>query len=228
MRSVNSGVRVVNCTVNSCRAARIGRLVGTRLLRAVLTLVLAGLGAAALLRIAPGASVDERNTDPRISRQTLEILRREHEERSNFISFSANYFAGLLRAEAGHSDVYNRRVADLIAERAGTTVHAVATGFAAGFLAAILLAAAAATVNKTVLSLVGVSLGGALLSTPSALLAITCLVVGLPPWAAIAAVVFPRILPHALAQFRSALRAPHVGMARARGVSSVRLFSTLR
>jgi peptide/nickel transport system permease protein len=50
-----------------------------------------------------------------------------------------------------------------------------------------------------------------------------CLLLQLSPGIAIAAVVFPRALPHAYEQVRAALGAPHVLMARARGLTSTRI-----
>jgi peptide/nickel transport system permease protein len=47
---------------------------------------------------------------------------------------------------------------------------------------------------------------------------------GLSPATVIAAVVFPRVFPYAHAQLRENLAVHHVVMARARGISGVRLF----
>jgi peptide/nickel transport system permease protein len=54
-------------------------------------------------------------------------------------------------------------------------------------------------------------------------LAIFCLLFRFAPAVAIAAVVFPRIFPHAHAQFQASRAAPHVVMARARGLGAGRL-----
>jgi peptide/nickel transport system permease protein len=68
------------------------------------------------------------------------------------------------------------------------------------------------------------ALSGALLSIPAAVVATICLLLRLSPATAIAAVVFPRIFPHAYEQLRASRAAPHVVMARARGLGATRLF----
>jgi peptide/nickel transport system permease protein len=68
------------------------------------------------------------------------------------------------------------------------------------------------------------TVSGGLLSIPSAVLATLCLLLRLSSVFAIAAVVFPRVFPHAYEQFRAGSGAAHVVMARARGVRGPRLF----
>jgi peptide/nickel transport system permease protein len=65
---------------------------------------------------------------------------------------------------------------------------------------------------------------GTLLSVPSAVLAAVCLWFELPPAAAIAAVVFPRVFPHVHQQLCASLDKPHVVIAQARGLSWARVF----
>jgi peptide/nickel transport system permease protein len=73
-------------------------------------------------------------------------------------------------------------------------------------------------------TIAAVGFSGTLLSCPSAVLAVVCLLLGLPPFTAIAAVVFPRVFSHAYEQFLSVLDKPHVDMARAAGIGDARLF----
>jgi peptide/nickel transport system permease protein len=63
-----------------------------------------------------------------------------------------------------------------------------------------------------------------LLSIPSALLAVLCLLARLPPHVAIAAAVFPRVFPVAEDELRAATGAPHVVFGRAKGLSATRIF----
>jgi peptide/nickel transport system permease protein len=195
-----------------------------RLMRAVAVLVLATFGGALLLRLAPGRDYDEQQLDSRISGATVELLRQERAARQNLPSFFVVFFRNLARGDVGMSDSFGRPVADLIRERIGTTTRSVATGLCAGWLAALLVAAAAAPKNRVLAGIGAVAASGTLLSVPASVLAIVCLLLELPPSAAIAAVVFPRVFPHAHAQLRFLLYDQHVVMARARGIRRIRLF----
>jgi peptide/nickel transport system permease protein len=97
-------------------------------------------------------------------------------------------------------------------------------GLAAGWSAAILFAAAAALSRRTSTVLASTAISGTLLSIPSAVVATFCLILRLAPAIAIAAVIFPRVFPHAYEQLRAGLDAPHVIMARAKGLAGARLF----
>jgi peptide/nickel transport system permease protein len=74
------------------------------------------------------------------------------------------------------------------------------------------------------MAVLSVGVNGVLLSIPSAVLATVCLLLSLPTATAIAAVAFPRVFPYLYEQFRANLAKPHVIMARARGLSPVRVF----
>jgi peptide/nickel transport system permease protein len=195
-----------------------------RIVRAVLTLFVAGLLGAALIRISPGWGVDEQELDPRYSRQTIEAMRHDRADTGNLLAFYAGFLVRLTRGDAGESIVFGRPVAALISERLPMTVRSVAAGLGTGWCAALLIAAATALRPNFITGLGAAALTGGLLSVPSAVLAILCLLAGFPPGAAVAAVVFPRVYPHAYEQFRAALRRPHVILGRARGLSPARLF----
>ncbi len=137
--------------------------------------------------------------------------------------FYAHFLAGLFHGEAGQSAVFGQPVRDLIRDRAGTTIVAVGAGLAVGWFAALLFGLAAALSRSAVAIWPAFALSGSLLSVPSAVLAMVCLLLGLAPAIAIAAVIFPRVFPHAYEQLRAGLAAPHVLMARASGISGARL-----
>jgi len=97
-------------------------------------------------------------------------------------------------------------------------------GLGFGWSAAVLLAVVA-TLSRRVVTVVPVmALSGSLLSIPSAVLAAVSLLLRLSPAVTIAAVLFPRIFPNAYELLRASLTAPHVVMARARGLPPARLF----
>jgi peptide/nickel transport system permease protein len=192
--------------------------------RAIMIVLISGLASATLVRFSPGFGTDERALDPRLSAQTLEAFRREHAVERNPLAFYAHFLAGMLRGDAGRSIVFGQPVGKLIGERALATIHSVLTGLAFGWSGALLCAVAAALNRRPSTTLAAMALSGTLLSIPAAVLATICLLLRLSPAIAIAAVVFPRIFPHAYEQLRASLAAPHVVMARARGVAATRLF----
>jgi peptide/nickel transport system permease protein len=191
--------------------------------RGIGILLLSGFGAASLVRLAPGFGIEEQALDARLSAQTRDALERRHAGERNPLLFYAHFLVGLFQGDAGQSTVYGQPVRDLIRDRAGATIAAVGVGLAGGWCAAVLLGLAVALSRTTLAILPAFAFSGSLLSMPSAVLAMVCLLLGLTPAIAIGAVVFPRVFPHAYEQLRSGLAAPHVLMARACGISRVRL-----
>jgi peptide/nickel transport system permease protein len=195
-----------------------------KLFRGVLTVVLAFLFSASLLRFSPGWNVDESDIDPRYSTSTVRDLRLERAEKRGLFQFYVGYLSGVLSGDFGISHQFGRPVRDLIRERTGTTTRSVAIGLFTGWVLALVIAAATSRDTTRVGTVAATSFSGALLSCPSALLAVLCLALDLPAAAAIAAVVFPRAFPHAHEQFQHQLLATHVIMARGRGISGLQLF----
>jgi peptide/nickel transport system permease protein len=194
------------------------------LCRGLAILLISGLAGATLVRLAPGFGVDERALDPRMSAQSLQAIERQYARDRNPVEFYVRFLTGLIRGDAGQSVVFGEPVAGLIRERLPTTMHEVAAGLGMGWTAALAFAAAGALSRQPPAILAGMAVSGSLLSIPSAVLATGCLLLRLSPAFAIAAVVFPRVFPHAYEQLRAGLGAPHVVMARARGVPGARLF----
>src|SRR5262249_22017868 len=163
----------------------------------------------------------EQTLDPRLSARSVEALNRARRGESDPLRFYAHYVGALLRGDAGRSSVFGQPVLHLIRERAPTTVRSVGSGLTIGWAAAILLATVAA-MGRWSPAVLGLTLfSGLLVSMPSAVLATACLLLGFPPGAAVAGVIFPRAFPHVYGQVQNELRAPHVLMARARGLSEV-------
>src|ERR1019366_8307024 len=160
--------------------------------RGIGILVLSGLGGATLVRLAPGFGIDEQALDARLSVQTRDALERRHAGARNPLVFYAHFLAGLFHGDAGRSVVFGQPVRDLIRERAGATIVTVGAGLAVGWCAAVLLGLAVALSRSAMTILPSFALSGSLLSMPSAVLAMVCLLLGLAPAIAIGAVVFPR------------------------------------
>lgn len=207
----------------AARKAGITRL-AERALRLVIMLVLAGLLGAMLVRFAPGSDVDEALLDIRLAQRSVELLEQERAQKKDPLSFYVRYLAGLGRGEAGRSELYGQAVSQLIRERFGSTARSVTQGLVAAWGAALVLGTGVALSHR-VLALMGATvLTATALSIPSAVLAVFCLVARLPPWVAIAAIVFPRVFPHIYEQLRAGMARPHVLFGRARGLSSARVF----
>jgi peptide/nickel transport system permease protein len=192
--------------------------------RAVVIVLISGLAGATLVRLAPGFGIDERALDPRLSAESRAAIAREHASERSPLGFYIAFLGGMLRGDAGRSVVFSQPVMQLVAERAPETLRSVAAGLAVGWIAAILLATSAALSRRAPPAIAAIALSGTLLSIPAAVLATLCLLLRLSPSLAIAAVIFPRIFPHAYEQLRTSLAAPHVVAARARGLAASRLF----
>jgi peptide/nickel transport system permease protein len=195
-----------------------------RLFRAAATIVLAFFLAGLLLRWSPGWNAAEQDMDPRFSTDTVEIFRKERSERRSLFRFYPEYLRDFAHGNAGNSELFDRPVTTLIAERAGTTARTVCGGVAVAWVLALFIAAGTARDRTGIAAAGAASASAALLSIPAGLLAVGCLLLDLPPAAAVGCVVFPRVFPHAHEQFRQQLRAPHSVMARAQGIGGFRLF----
>jgi len=195
-----------------------------RIVRGILTIVLALLFSAALMRFSPGWNAEETDLDPRLSSSSIRDLRAERAERRGLSRFYGSFVSQVASGNFGESELFKRPVRELIAERAPTTLRSVAIGLLAAWSLSICTASITSRDRKALLTVTAASVSGALLSCPSALLAIVSLILEFPPAVAIASVVFPRVYPHAHEQLQLQRRAPHVSMARWRGIGGGRLF----
>jgi peptide/nickel transport system permease protein len=175
------------------------------------------------VRFAPGFGVDEEALDSRLSTRSLKALENQHAGERNPAAFYGRYLGGLLRGDAGRSIVFGHPVGSLLRERAPTTIYAVLVGLAIGWSVASLLAVMAVLSHRATAVMFGMVVSGSLVSIPAAVLATLCLLLRLSTAVAVGAVVLPRVFPHMYEQIRAALGAPHVVMARAKGISRTRL-----
>ena len=183
--------------------------------------LIAGFLAAAMLYLAPGASVDERELDPALSEDARATYRRQAAPHSGLLGFYAGFLTSAARGDLGISRTYSLPVTQLIAERWRLTAVSVAQAWAAAWL----LGLAAALICSgwrwaappfTILSSILVCL-------PSGLLAVFFFVAGLPVSGILAAAVCPRVFQFLRNLLDRAARAPHCLAARARGVRPLRL-----
>jgi peptide/nickel transport system permease protein len=183
-----------------------------------LTVLLAAFLAAALVRVAPGFGMDERQLDPRLSDSSIRAIEAENARNGNLVRYFAEYFSGLARGELGQSVSFGEPVRDLIAERLGLTLRSVAAGVAWAWLTAAVVALALGLVKRRGWDMAATALSGGLLCLPAAVIALLALYLGVGPGVAIGAILLPRILRYIHNITGAAAARPHVLAARARGI----------
>jgi peptide/nickel transport system permease protein len=189
----------------------------SRLWLLLLTLVLAALVSAALIRVSPGFGMDERRFDLRFSGESIAALDAQHAAPSFLASFR-DYWAGWLRGDWGFSISLNRPVRELVAERAATTLGSLATGLALAWGLALAGSLALERLHSPALDTVATLAAGGLLCLPSAVVVLLLLYFDAAPAVTLAAVLSPRLFRYARNLVAAGARAPHVLAARARGV----------
>jgi peptide/nickel transport system permease protein len=209
-------------TTTSPRILGCLRWVAARLVRFVAILLLGGLAAAVLVRVAPGFGTDERMLDMRLSNASIQAIARERGQGAHIAGYYVQYLGGLLHGDLGNSISLGRPVRELLAERASVSLEITGCGLALAWLSALV-----AIVFLEWVRVCGFSSGlwegaasasaGALLCIPAALLALACFYFGWPPSLAVAAILFPRIFHYGHHMLRRAHSAPHVAAAHALG-----------
>lgn len=179
--------------------------------------------AATLVRVAPGFDTDESQLDSRLSHQTVEAMRAERERNRNILRFFVHYLGGALSGDFGRSQLLNRPVGQLMAERIPTTARMVGAGVLLGWTLALAIAFAGALIPRTGLRLGAVVVAGGLLCIPSAVLALAFVVLRAPAFLAVALVVFPKVFSVTRNLLDQSYDLPHVLTARAKGISEWRV-----
>ncbi len=200
------------------RAARQFLIAAGRWLAGVL---LAGFLAAALLYLAPGASVDERELDPTLAEDVRATFRRQSAAPGNMLGFYAAFLNSAAHGDLGLSQTYGIPVTQLIGERWKLTASSVAQAWTAAWLLGLSSALLCSGWRWTAPPFTVFS--SVLVCLPSGLLAIFFFVSGLPVSGILAAAVYPRVFLYLRNLLDRAARAPHCLAARARGVRPLRL-----
>jgi|HubBroStandDraft_5_1064220.scaffolds.fasta_scaffold12449_2 peptide/nickel transport system permease protein len=190
--------------------------------RILAIVLIAGVACALLARFSPGATVDERELNPKAGEDTIAAWRAD--KQTGLTAGLANYFRGMAKGDLGYSESNHAPVAALIADRAGATLRELGIGLLGGWLVGLAFAIPAGRFQRAstydALSAAGAA---ALLSLPAALIAYLCVLAGAAPAIVLMMVIAPRIFQFARNLLREAYRAPHVETARARGVSESRI-----
>jgi peptide/nickel transport system permease protein len=195
-----------------------------KLAGSVVTLMIAAFLGALLVWLAPGLRVDEQDLNAHLSAETAAAIRHFPANDASLPIFYFKFLRGLLHGDLGVSRTFRRPVAELVRGRWPVTVRSVCLGLALGWTSSLLLAVFAVQGHRPPVKWILIGSSTLFLSLPSALLALGCLLSGLPTGWAIALVIFPRIVPYAYNQLESALRSDHALAAHARGLSTARVF----
>lgn len=182
------------------------------------TILFVGVFVIALVRLAPGYGIDEREVDLRFSAEAIEEIRGQQVP---FGMAVRSHVGRMLRGEWGTSEIFGAPVGQLLADRWKTTLASVAAGLALAWLIALLWAGLGAVYR--VFDWSGSAVSVSLLSVPSGLLALFLFLAGAPVAAGIAIAVFPQIHRYVRQLSSEALDQPCIFAAAARGVGRFEL-----
>ena len=190
-----------------------------RLARALILVLVAALLATAMVRLAPGFGLDEK--DLNISFESTTPARVENAP--NVLTAYGRFLVSASRGDFGQSTLFQQPVSTLIRERAAVTLRNVSMGFVCGWALALTLALANCWSGGTAVRLLSSGIATTLLCVPSAVLAFAAVALGASVSAGIAAVVFPRVFRYSDALLSQAAEQPFARAAAARGISRTRV-----
>lgn len=201
----------------------LGRRMARHGLTMVATVLLGGLLAATLMRLAPGFDVDEEQLDPHLNAASQQALRQTRLGQHNIFRF---YFQSLERAvhgDLGTSLSLGQPVSTLLRQRAPLTARLVAVGLLLSWAAALALALTAAGLRVAAYDGLTTVISGTFLCIPAAVLALLSVLWNVPGALAIGLIVFPRVYRYARNLLAKAYSLPHIITARAKGLSELRI-----
>jgi peptide/nickel transport system permease protein len=196
---------------------------GSRLAVWAGVLVLSGLLAATLIRLAPGFGMDERLLDARLSSGTREALIEQRSGQADVLRYYRDYLLRLAHGDLGNSISLGRPVRDLLGERLAVSCRSALAGLGLAWFLSLAAVAALEWRRRRFAEFAASMLSGALLCLPASLAALLCIYLGGGAAAAIAAILLPRIFRYLRNLFRQAGDAGHVLAAHAAGLPQGRL-----
>ena len=190
-----------------------------RLTRALVLVLVAAFLATAMVRLAPGFGVDEKDLNV-----SFESNPAPHAESAPSVLVAYGHLlSSASQGDFGQSTVFQQPVSTLIRERAAVTLRNVGEGFLCGWALALTLALANCWSGSTVVRLLSNSVTTTLLCVPSAVLAFAAVAAGASVSAGITAVVLPRVFRYSDSLLRQAAEQPFARAAEARGISRLRV-----
>jgi len=185
--------------------------------------VLGGLLSATLVRLAPGADSDDRELDPSLSAESVRALRQSRAGEKNILGFYTNYLRGAIHGDLGTSHALGQPVQSLLRERWPVTARVAGIGLLLAWLLGATLAFTASLWRRPIFEILGVTISGAFLCIPAAVLALLSVILNAPGYLAIALIVFPKIYRYSRNLLAKAYALPHIVAARARGIGEMRI-----
>ena len=201
------------------------RRIARHLLSIAALVLLGGLISATLVRLAPGFDSDERELDPSLNAESIRALHAERAGEHNILRFYAAYLRGALHGDLGISHSLGQPVNSLLRERWPVTVRVAGIGLLLGWLLASTLAFVACLWPRPAPEIFGMTVSGAFLCIPAAVLALISVILNTPGYLAIAFIVFPNIYRYSRNLLSKAYSLPHITAARARGLGEARILA---
>jgi peptide/nickel transport system permease protein len=190
----------------------------------LLLVLLTGFVTSALVRLAPGYGVDERELGSNATTATIERIRAEHQHDRGLVRAYISYLGAFVRGDWGDSEALNRPVKELVRERLPLTARTVSLALLEALVFSF-VAAALVTLWRNRLALAVVELiAGALVCLPAAVLGLLLFLKDGTPTIALALVLIPKLYRFMRDILSAAAREPHVLAAHARGMRPMRVF----
>lgn len=197
--------------------------IARHLLSIVGIVLLGGLLAASMVRLAPGFDSDEHQLDPSLSAESVAALRAARAGEQNIVRYYAGYLQGAVRGDLGVSHALGQPVLKLLRDRWPVTLRVAGIGLLLGWALATVLAFAVSLFRPAVYEIFGTTISGAFLCIPAAVLALLSVIFNTPGYLAIGLIVFPKIYRYSRNLLAKAYAMPHTTAARARGLGEMRI-----
>jgi peptide/nickel transport system permease protein len=203
------------------------RRFGVRGARVASLILLGTLGTTTLVRLAPGYFTDSREMDASYAQVARGQVKARRDQESSVVRLEWSEMTALLHGNLGRSRQFDVPVADLLRERAKTTVKLLAEGVLSGWVLALAFALALSARRTRRGDALIVAPNAVLLAIPAGALATACLITDFGgPALVLCLLVLSRDFKLTYRLLRHTWRAPHFLYARAQGISTARIVRT--
>jgi peptide/nickel transport system permease protein len=186
--------------------------------------LLAGVGSAILVRFSPGAMVDERELDQRMSTETIVAMQKQRSIDNSLGQGLVRYLQNAVHGDLGKSQSYNVPITKLLLENAPATLRRVGVGLGGAWLFGLGLAIPVAYFRSAWMLDAGTALfTGTLLSLPAGVLGYLSLTIGAPVEIVLLLVLTPRVFRFSRNVLVQSYGAVYIDIARARGIDEMRI-----